>query len=338
MSLEEAHKEKDTILSIIANGLAKVFKDTNRTEEIIVADLVINLPKIINTELSPLFRRYRINAQSGSVFVHGKPWAKSAFFPESTPKSVEIADLLLIMTYVQLDGSISRNSLLLQAKMVDQIPFIPDHHNQHHLYVYWPKFEWIDQSPKLNGKVRNVTAPGLYQGYNYLLIGKNSSNISIKGITLESIIELELCCNDTTAVCAQPDYKKLSHYRSFINTLYDFIFGNTGRPFIFQPKNSLNWDQVITDLMEVTAEKVSRYIERASSGKVYKRGRGVILSGDLSNSLGGLLSYPKETVMEHQGLINEDSIPPDEPLFVNDEDLPDPGGVPIIEIKISEEQ
>ena len=70
-----------------------------------------------------------------------------------------------------------------------------------------------------------------------------------------------------------------------VKVFYDFLFGDAGRSFVYQPQgNNINWDQVITDLMDVTAERITSYLQYGGGGP---RGEGEFLAGRISGMLGG---------------------------------------------------
>ncbi len=336
MSIEEAHEHRTKILKVITEALYKAFKDKSQDERQLIANLAYYLPSILNRQLSGIFSPYGISFRAGGVFVHGHPYVTTPNFPKPKPRSVEIGDILLLTTLKRGNGTVSRTALLLQAKK-SKAPAKPDNPNQHHLYAFWPEFEYVRATPALNRKKRKITGPLLYQGAKYLLVGQATP------------LFLQRCLNCVSCLCdhcyhlkniynsglttTQPYLPDLGGYACFICELYDFIFGNAGRPFVYQPPdNNINWDQVITDLMTVTAKRASIYVKRASKGKGL-RGQGLFfLAGDLSNSLGGQLNISKSLITRR----SKKDGPPEIPLEDFPDEMEDGGGISIVEFTMEE--
>jgi len=255
--LENAHNNRKDIL----NELAKILSVSGASSEPqVVANLIWNFTTDFNSSIAPIFNKHGVRISSAGVFVHQQPFVR--FGSPNDLKTVEIGDLLLCVTRKRRNGAVSRNALLLQAKVVNKFPIAPDNPNQLDLYAFWPEFTYV-RSGGLNGQSRKITAPDLYNGAKYLLIpGSRVSGC----ICCECCAE-ECCCENClcSMSSAYPYKPYLSNYYCFTRELYDLIFGNAGRAFIYQPdSNNTNWDQVITDLLGMTSK--SKWMQRASGG------------------------------------------------------------------------
>lgn len=284
-----------------------------------VAQMVFDLPRMINTRLAAHFPPHtRIAAKA--VFVHQSPKVRCATFPSPLPQSVEIGDLLLAISHRHVGGQVDRWAMLLQAKVSRQYdPLLPDNQNQHHLYCLWPQFEYVT-SP-LAGQFRNVAGPGLYTGAKYLLIDplpghpRHNQWFGWRGIMLS----------------AHPTQPRLSSVRRFDGQTFRTIFGNGGRAFMLNPPAHDGWDQVMTDLLTVTAQLVSRTLQGQP------RGHGQLFFVDglprLLHDADG--SLPLHVPIQH--LVSEGQQIPPAPL--GDGGIPaDEGGISIIEIDVEDEE
>lgn len=288
MSLQEAQKERSKIIGIIEKTVYTALSDITKTEPHWVANLVFYLSDMVNNRLRKMFNDYGIQVKSGGIFVHQQPQVKCNNFPKKSPNAVEIGDLLLIVTHKLSNGTLSRNALLLQVKRMRDWPPKTDNPNQHHLYAYWPEFEYVRSTPALNGHKRLVTGPHLYNGAKYLLIGGGIQELNL----LRKMFDCQLCCcfieysesSECNAVTAYPSKPHLSGFNYLTCELYNLLFGNAGRSFIYQPSNNnINWDQVITDLIDVTSHRISSY----TKGPRGKGDLSCFLVGDISSVLVG---------------------------------------------------
>ncbi len=260
----------------IMEGLFNTIQNTkkrlnNPTEPDYISQLAKDFPDLVNNKLQEYFHNHHIQLKAASVFVHKQPTVRSTHFSEE--KSVEIGDILFIAVHKN-KKQIDRWALLLQAKIVnDYLNYYPENINQHFLYQYWPEFEYI-RSGNLNGQIRKVQGPGLYSGAKYLLFNPDTA------------CRVELCHlfnRPNRMHCLASPHEKLcligtahptNPLTSFIclgHEFFNFLFGNTGREFIYQPKIKNNWDQVITDLLDETAQRVSKLAQ----GQDQHRGYGI---------------------------------------------------------------
>lgn len=303
----------------VHRALNKALVAPTQSEPQLVANLVFLLPHYLNRVLSSI-------TVSG-VFVHNHPHVQPhSALPDPTPPTFEIGDLLLIRSTVQSDESVTdRRAMLLQAKKVSSLPVIPGHRNQHFLYSHWPSYEYTVPKP-LTGQQRWVSGPDLYYGARYLLFLDHVSGL------VEHWAYLWNCpCDVLTAAPTEPT---LSHYSCFATEFAAFIFGTAGKEYRFPPASgSRDWDQVIHDLVGVTAKASSEYISRVAQGNS-RRGQGpLFLCGEfLQHSLLNL-SGASDFSIRAQRATEVYSEPPDVPdRESGDGDSDGPHGISIIEI------
>ncbi len=316
--------ERLDILFAIHHAIAKGLADPTKSEPQLIANIVKELPDALNK----ISLGSRKSLATGGVFIHASPFVTCENFPEPSPKSVEIGDLLLVRTAIHNNKVQERRALLLQAKKVSKIPTSPDNVNQHHLYANWPSFKYVRTRTKLKGESRHIKGPNLYSGAKYFLIG----NDPVAGCCHHPILHL-LCPHDDCQLwLAEPSHPKLSAYRCFYQEMLDFIIGNTGRPYEKpSPKSTGGWDRVIEDFLEQTSVKISAYTRRAKTIKGV-RGHGVLgLTGVLAD-MGTLVEYLPNAITSDDG---NNYIPPNKVDDLDDND--DGGGISIIEFVANSE-
>lgn len=259
------YEDRKNLVVAVFDALQDAFHNLSLHEPQLVANLVWQLPQHIN---KTQFTTGTL-VSAGGIFVHARPLVTCKTFPEKTPVSVEIGDLLLIYTLV-LNGNVKeRRALLLQAKKTDSIPATPDNRNQWHLYEKWPQFTYAARSGKLKGERRYISEPDMYDAAKYLLIGKNCEHCCA-----DWPFHWPEICNHHTAQPTSPD---ISRYRCFFRELIALFTGNGGKCFD-QPKPGVNgWDQVIDDLINDTAKAKSVFSGRATGSSVASpRGNGML--------------------------------------------------------------
>lgn len=306
MSLESAHEHRTEIMKILNCALTESYSTRPLIEVNVVASLVRNITRTINHEIRPFLNNHQVFVSASGVFIHGRPLVTSNRFPESTPKSVELGDLLLLTTYIPpWNHYINTQAMLIQAKIAENKGPKPDNMNQLYLYGFWPEFEYVRSGPDLNGKRRFITGPFLYEGAKYLFIGPKASHFAKKKNRFWTY---------------QPTYPDVGGYRNFKTDLYNFIFCNTGKSFVFRPPHyDIGWDQMITDLINVTAKKVTPPMGNRP------RGKGYFITGESSGGLLGAVGINPDDLQK-----NNPDIPPDFPLDGEGEG----GGISIIEFVI----
>ena len=306
MALEHLHEKRRDILDAIESAIIKALSDCSQHEPQLVANLVYHIPRAINEAAKEWKKAAGVDIRSGGIFVHQTPKVKVRNFPENGSKSVEIGDLLFLMTHKRWNGTIDRSSLLFQAKKAKRIPTDPDNMNQHHLYAYWPEYEYVRSGPSLNGRKRKVTGPHLYAGAKYLILCID--DIFNHPCWVDKQIDRYVFCA-SPAVTAHPSYPKIYRYSCFICELYEFIFGNTGRVFTCKPgKNNTNWDQVMTDLIEETAIKSMPKTTKVP-GSEGKRGQFIeFVTGEMISFLSGNLAM-QEWNSEASGIDGPPEVP-----------------------------
>jgi hypothetical protein len=232
---------------------------------------------------------------------------------------------------VQGGKVVDRRALLLQAKKYKRLPATPDNKNQHHLYSQWPTFEYVRSTNKLNGKKRHITGSDLYNAAKYLLIGPNPPCCCFPWCEWHHYKNLHYYRHG--ALTAQPSQPELSHYRCFMHEMIEFIMGDAGKSYVTPPpKWTKKWDRVIKDLTEVTAERHSVYMKRASSGVSTMRGQALaFLPAD----------FPEVSMLSMMRITKVDELeamdgPPDVPeSWPQDND--GEGGISIIEFVVESE-
>lgn len=258
----------------VGDAIHKAFQEPWKAEPQLVANLVWKLPRNING--ISLGSGTKISA--GGVFVHARPLVTCKTFPATSPRSVEIGDVLFIQTRVSKGKVISRNALLLQAKKASSVPTKPDNPNQWHLYAKWPQFEYMRGSGALAGQRRYIVEPDMYDAAKYMLIGTSPLRSS------HSWLHHRLRSNGSCI--AQPTQPQISRYRCAHCEITEMIVGNAGKPFSTPKPGKNGWDQVIHDLIIETAAMKSVYIARAGGiGGVTPRGAGVLFFSGVFSTL-----------------------------------------------------
>lgn len=264
-------EDQEKLLKSITSALHETFSNIKFHEPQLVANLVWHLPRYLNSTLLS----HGNSIKTGGVFIHAHPFVKIDHFPDKTQKYVELGDLLLLRTAYLDNQPCDHRAMLLQAKKVNCIPAHPDNKNQHHLYAQWPIFEYVRSSSCLNGQLRHLRGPDLYNATKYLLIGNEDAE------------NYRVCCNfygcEPAIVCsclqpiltAHPSVPQLSHYYCFARDLLDFILGNSGKKYNTHVHHAeTGWNKVIKDLTMITAHKHSAFVKRASQEASKERGAG----------------------------------------------------------------
>ena len=239
----------------ISFAFRTAFQHYRYREEQLVANLAYHLPRAINKIAVP--SGYSITV--GSVFVHQVP--QVTFY--GAPKAVELGDILLLQTMVDINSRAKHRALLLQAKKVSlefsgRLNCKPGEPTQHKLYAEWPRFWYTRATDKLNNKEREVRGVDLYNGAKYLLLPDGKS----KGSMLFY----------STALTALPSSPVLSGYRFFEEELLAFILGRGGKAYIPPRGPEIGWNKVIQDLLQVSAIRPSKWMSKASDGSASERG------------------------------------------------------------------
>ncbi|MEI6513727.1 MAG: hypothetical protein WCO51_10720 [bacterium] len=320
------HNDYIRLSSTLRHSLVAALKTPTQAEPQLVANMVCEIPNAINA-LKPLGS---VEIKADGVFVHGQPFVEYIDLTNQSQRRVEIGDLLLLRTEVQNKEVIERSALLLQAKKNSGIHLKPDS-NQHYLYANWPEFKYVRSTSKLNGQNRKVLGMDLYNACKYLLIG----GIPFICPRCPGCPGIHSCYFHSSlpwhcTLTAQPSLPKLSLYRCFLNELISFVLGDAGKPFVFPPPNqTIGWDKVIWDLIDVTAEQASEYMRRASSNSKSFRGSGdcFFVRQQMAHSLLDRLDVRNS----FNG--NEPPDVPDE--WLNEDELG--GGISIIEFVVSSE-
>lgn len=281
MKLEDVYRFEWEIKRILAQAILEADLNFDDAEPRIVSRLLSALMGAFNGNIAGLLSEAGLSVSAGGVFVHQQPQVKSFEFPQK--KAVEIGDLLLIMNFERENGTIDRTALLYQVKKDDY----PDRNeNQQYLYKNWPRFEYFRSTPRLNGKERQVTGPHLYNGARYLHIlfpdGKIHHWLRYHHAFCHFICRGRCRdCDECALLCRVPivavdPSRDFQHIHDclplfgsfFIDEMFRFLVGNSGRQFDYQPSgNNINWDQVITDLLDITAQNATSYYKDLPRGQ-----------------------------------------------------------------------
>jgi len=317
------HQEQWDLVSAMYQATRLALYNPMDSEPDLIAKLVKELPNALNqVTLAP-----GNNLLTGGVFIHNQPKVTCANFPDPSPASVELGDLLLIRTGVHNGKVYDRRAILLQAKKTGSIPVKSVEANQHHLYAQWPTFTYVRSGPHLNGEKRNIASPDQYAGSKYFFIGTHPASACCRNPVVHFYAPRKNC----QLHMADPTWPSLSAYRCFYQELLNFIIGNTGRAYTGPPPaNSQGWDQLIDDLLKRIAIRSSKHSQRAGTASG-QRGHGLFFRSGNLDSKSALAEYlPANNLM--QGSID---IPPDNSSEVTSDD--DDGGIPIMEFVVHSE-
>ena len=336
LNIRQSNELSTALFDAIHNAILTGHDEPSR-----VANLAQNIPKYLKNINS--ISSYSLSVGSvcsipGSVFIHQTPKVtyKDISINKKTrkPKSIEIGDLLLLVTIKDRQGNASRKAMLLQAKMFDSIPVVETgNDDQHTLYQNWPIFKYIHGN--LKNQHRYIYGFDIYSAAKYLLLNEDRAHY---GCLRPYWFRYHL--RQKCALSAEPS-KPLSNYHCFAHELYDFILDNAGKPYeLMQPMKYAEkskahtekikqwftdkspsgrdvpkdgWDLTINDLLHLTAKKTTRLMREApgSDGSGF---RGVnIDSLQLSNS-SSLVQ-----LMEMHSDNNDNDEPPEESFIDGDE-------------------
>ena len=285
---------------------------------------MFQIPKFLNNVMPALERGTGVEVRVGGIFIHSTPQVSwSGIGTIDGKKRIELGDLLLLMRHDYADGRRPHHSgIILQAKVDDDVYGTPDNPTQHHLYAFWPRFTY--HSPILAGLQREITPPLLYAGSKFLKISKSGDRF------------LNAAKFSSPAI-VQPAYPKTQMSRRLSSEIYDLIFGNSGRPFSCDPQDgSENWDQVMTDLIQVTAKRTTGKMGMAGDPSRV-RGQGVLCfcAGDVITMTA---RNTESKIDEPSSPPQKELVPPDKPPEVPEGPYEDEGGISIIEFVIRDEE
>jgi hypothetical protein len=339
LSLQTARQQlHDRVLAELATGLqgivpnarARIAAATNvargyPTEPDFVAQMVAEIPPLINGVISPLFAQHGVQLVCGGVFIHKSPQV-TATFPRPLPAAVEVGDLLAVITH-KVSKNIRRRALLLQAKIPKGSPPVtPDNPNQHHLYHVWPNATYVRSRQTLNGRERHPVGSDLHDATKYLLLDVAN------GFPFWQLFHWPPQLIGPHAIAtAHPTLPTLTGFRVLAEELREMLFVSAGKRFDLRngpPPQQGGWNDLISDLLQVTAKTCFRF---AGAAGAKPRGQGVFfLSGAFPPTLHAIAST-RRTVSQGAGLDGPPPVMPD--------DAPRGGnGISVIEIEIIEEE
>jgi len=245
MTEKISNRKKISIETDISKCLKCITQDySTKTDKLqepdYVAALCLCLPQKLKNILCASFKNYAFSVTG--VFCHQKPFAKF------DSKKCEIGDLLFVYFYDDINGNISCNSLLLQAKVLNgkniSLSSLGDKH-QFNLYSKWPEFTY-SSAGILNGKTRDITPKTYGHGAKYMSINPNSVfDKSNKNIYETAHANNDLCFNSSLSL-----------------NLIDLINFEKGEPIDYRPKEISKiddyswtkdeWSMLIWDIINIT--------------------------------------------------------------------------------------
>ncbi|MFC4487241.1 hypothetical protein [Tepidiphilus baoligensis] len=235
----------DFVDSIFISMFEATRLSLKKTEEPdFVAMLVKHGTRLIANALHKVIKPHGISLKVSSVFCHQKPIVS---FDKSNNETCacEIGDVLI--AHIHNDGKYQKKmALLLQAKMVENIPFYIDKLNnpQYYLYHHWPIFTYKRSIKHLKGKKRNICPKGYHLGAQYLLIGN-----------IDNLMYCQSADMDIGCMAVSLSNNPLWPSRSLAEEILLLMMGVSGRSWD-DSNNSLGWSQLIRDLLYMGAVSV----------------------------------------------------------------------------------
>ncbi len=210
-----------------------------------VAALVLDGSPIIGTYLNAICAAAGGSAKLSAIFCHGKP---EVTYPGAT-KGCELGDVLFVHFHTDENGQVSRNALLLQAKISSDFiyPMPKSDYHQLDLYRKWPCFTYTRTAPWLNGKSRNVCPKRPHHGAKYLLIDNTDPTCLSSGL---------LGLSGTFPMGVSPAMHILNGSQPLSIEFVDYLIGATGRNFWDIDSPGTGWSAVIWDLIRHSAVTV----------------------------------------------------------------------------------
>ncbi len=287
--------EHSKLCAAVASALEHACEDISLSEPNLVARLVYCIPNWVNKANIRSNIGGICKLSVGGIFIHQRPKVKFPHFPDTSQKSIELGDLLLLVKGENGD----QRAIMLQAKKTKQVPTTPDNKNQHHLYANQPRFEYLNLKTSTIDKHRHITGLDVYDGCKYLLFNAYPQP------------------KEPLAWTAHPSLPELTHYQTFEDELIDFILGYAGKPYTSPRGNNQDWDRVIEDLI-VASTDVNLSEKLASTNGVLSKRTNIVacfLSGE-SNMISVLDSTFDRQGLPHLNPFTSDSQPP----FVPEQD------------------
>ncbi len=252
----------------------------------------------------------------GGIFCHQSP--KVSYSARS--KSPELGDILFVYIEEDADGSARYNSLLLQAKMIeDKYPKSVGQNEQHQLYLYqkWPKFTYITPSElaKMNA-ARDIQPKTINDGAQYLLINPQNRSYccdcrcdcccDCRKTNICNGIVTDDCEKKFFMGCAVPA-QTLIVDKCLSWELLDFLKFKAGRTFEEDPFHTQDdWTKMIWDLLSNSW----RLYNRRKNINYINKNRGVFASsGGFSQTT---LAKKLDSVMNQLNSTNDNDNDPAE--------------------------
>jgi hypothetical protein len=224
----------------------------------IVASLVLNGTKIIESEWRKAFSQFRIQIAVTGIFCHQTPRVN---FKGMRRKYCELGDLLWCHVHHDLEGNTMRNAILYQAKMSSNQPYRISRNDldQLKLYTSWPSFTYVS-SGALNGQSRHVKPSAPRRGAQYLLIDDRPPEKPESGILgIPGTYPVGSCIPNNPIM----DHSDLG--LEFVHSL-EFLSGDP-----FDDRKTANkengWSRVVWDILESSAKKAFRRVRSGYSNR-----------------------------------------------------------------------
>jgi hypothetical protein len=226
--------------------------NTQPQEPDFVASLVLEGTPLIYQSLAVSIASYGLSVSVFGVFCHQSPLIR---FTQTGTRGCELGDMLIAFSHKQLNGTVIRNALLLQAKATALQPHRigANEMNQLNLYETWPTFKY-SRPGVLKGQQRDVTPKTPHGGGQYLLIDNRPPEDPLSGLSGFPKTFPAGCCMPAQVLYIHSD---------FASVLFNLLTFTSGRPFFAQAR-SIDWSQVVWDLIQTS---VSKAFNRKNSGR-----------------------------------------------------------------------
>lgn len=224
----------------------------------IVASLVLNGTKIIENEWRKAFNQFGVQLTVTGIFCHQTP---KVSFTGMERDSCELGDLLWCHVHRDLDGKVTRNTILYQAKKSSEQPYSISRNDSDQLKLYtdWPPFTYVN-SGALNNQSRHVKPSAPRRGAQYLLIDDRPPERPESGIMgIPGTYPIGSCIPNNPLI----DHSDIG--LEFVHSL-GFLSGD---PFDDRETASKEngWSKVIWDILESSTRKAFRRVRSGYSNE-----------------------------------------------------------------------
>lgn len=211
----------------------------------LVAGLVLEAIPMVGSLWKNIFHQHGLSFALTGVFCHQSPMVHH---PRMTRSGCELGDLLIAHVHKANDGHVSRNALLLQAKVSHSQPhrITANEKDQLELYLHWPDFTYVRPGP-LTGTKRSVRPKTAHAGAQYLLIYDRAPTVEASGL-------LGFPGTYPVGVCMPS--RCLYDHSDLSSESLRFLMHLTGRPFDAKSANGHDgWTDLVWDILSVSIHK-----------------------------------------------------------------------------------